>query len=142
VSSGCRADHCSVSRIGIRPGQPFQAILQRRRLSRLNPEKIRIWRNEPEWADLQTWEQNDAKAPLRSGDDNADENDKVLFPESLGLATCQKGWLQESSCRRRPKAGRCSSRHVENKHAVPLELGYRLIGQGSTDPPLTARPRR
>src|SRR5437868_13817099 len=30
----------------------------------LTPKRYEIWRNEPEWADLQTWEQNDAKAPL------------------------------------------------------------------------------
>ena len=56
---------------------------------------------------------------------------KVLCPESVGVATCQEGRLQESSCRGRPKVGRCSSRHVENKHAVPLELGCCLIGTRS-----------
>ena len=128
VSSRCRADHCSVGGIGIRRCHPLQTILQRRRVSRLDPKAIRIRRDEPEWADLQAWEQNDAKASLRGGDFNADENDKVLFPESLGSEVSQEGRLQEGTRWRRQKAGGRPSRHVENKNPVPLERSCRLIG--------------
>ena len=62
--------------------------------------------------------------------------------KAWGLRLAKKVGFKKARVAVSPKAGRCSSRHVENKHAVPLELGCRLIGQGSTDPPLTARPRR
>jgi len=60
--------------------------------------------------------------------DDADQDNKVLFVESLGFKACQKGRLQEGSRRRCPKTGCRSSRHVENKHPVPLEHSCRLSG--------------
>ncbi len=70
-----------------------------------------------------TWDDNDR---LRGGDHDVDQNDKVLFPQGLGLEACQEGWLQKGSRRRRQKAGGRSSCYVENKDPVPLERRCRL----------------
>ena len=123
--AGHRADHRARGRLRLRRRRPLPQLGERRRLSRVDAEALRVGRDQLQRPHLPARRQDDANPSLRGGERHHDAQAGRIAPARLGARDRRAHRTTEGQGRPGSEARRDPARDVAHGHAVPRR-GSRL----------------